>query len=232
MSKALILFDIDGTLMITKGAGSRCLHRAGAMVFGDAFEWTDITVGTLDPQIFEQLARHNAVEDPGKHLDQFRETYLTLLQEELQRVAQDITLMPGITSLLGTLYQRPDDAVLGLLTGNFTRAAEIKLIAAGFDLSRFPITAFAEDGRTRNDLPVSAMASYARHTGQPVAPSRTLIVGDTPRDIECARANGCTVLAVATGRYTIEQLQQAGGDIVVKDLSDPTPLLHWLDSQG
>ncbi|MFI4861172.1 MAG: HAD family hydrolase [Phycisphaerales bacterium JB063] len=231
MARSLLLFDIDGTLMITKGAGSRCLHRAGRKVFGEQFAWTEITVGTLDPQIFAQLASHNGIGDTGEHLDRFRDTYLTELEAELGVIGDDIMRMPGITPLLDTLHARSGptgDLTLGLLTGNFKRAAHLKLTAAGFDLARFPVTAFAEDGQERNDLPRIAMDRALAHTGEAIDPARVFIIGDTPRDIACAHANGCVAVAVATGRYTVEQLHDAGGDLVLDSLADPAPLLDLL----
>lgn len=231
MPRSLLLFDIDGTLMITKGAGSRCLRRAGKIVFGESFVWGEITVGTLDPQIFEQLAEQNHIKGASDHFERFRDTYLAELEAELKRIPQDITLMPGIPSLLESLYPRAGqggDVLLGILSGNFQKAALMKLHAAGFDLDRFPITAYAEDGDTRNDLPQVAMSKAKKLAQETVPPNRIYIIGDTPRDIECAKANGCVSVSVATGRYTADQLREAGGDFVFQTLEDPAPLLAQL----
>lgn len=231
MKRSLLLFDIDGTLMITKGAGSRCLRRAGKIVFGDGFAWVDVTVGMIDPQIFGQLAEHNAIDDAHTHLDRFRDTYLAELEAELARRREDVTLMPGILTLLDQLRRRAGadgDVTLGLLTGNYEAAAQIKLRAAGLDPGWFPVTAFAEDGKSRNDLPGVAMRRAADHTGAPFTADRVLVIGDTPRDIECAHANGCRAVSVATGRYSAQQLREHGGDLVCDSLADPTPLLDLL----
>jgi len=217
--------------MITKGAGSRCLRRAGKMVFGDGFEWTDITVGTLDPQIFTHLAKHNGVGHGDENLSRFRETYIEQLELELQRVANDILIMPGITALIEQLTPRvgdQGDILLGILTGNYEQAARMKLDAAGFDRSLFSVTAFAEEGKTRNDLPRVAMDKFAQLTGEPADPTKTYIIGDTPRDIECAKAHGCVSIAVATGRFGVDDLREAGGDVVIQSLIDPSPLLNRL----
>lgn len=231
MARSLLLFDIDGTLMITKGAGSRCLHRAGRIVFGEAFAWADIIVGTLDPQIFAQLCAHNGIGDPGNHFERFRDTYLAELDAELKRVPEDIMLMPGITALLDALYPRTGDEgdlLLGILTGNFRAAASLKLHAAGFNMERFPVTAYAEEGASRNDLPKVAMSKARAITGEAFPPERVYIIGDTPRDIECAKANGCVSVSVATGRFTVDQLRDAGGDLVFQTLEDPAPLMAQL----
>lgn len=233
MARSLVLFDIDGTLMITKGAGSRCLRRAGRAVFGDGFEWTEVTVGTLDPQIFAQLAEHNGIGDAAEHFTAFRDTYLDELERELERVRGDVMLMPGIAALLDRLAPQTGDGgglVLGLLTGNFERAARIKLAAAGLDVARFPITAFAEDGQTRNDLPRAAMEKARASLGEPVPPGRVFVIGDTPRDMECANACGCVAVGVATGRYTSQALREAGGGLVFETLEEPGPLLSRLET--
>lgn len=233
MTRWLVLFDIDGTLMITKGAGSRCLRHAGKQVFGDGFEWAQVTVGTLDPQIFRELAKHNGVKDPGASAQQFADAYLAQLEAELARIGDDITIMPGIVSLLETLESRTGpagDITLGLLTGNFAKAAELKLDAANLRKERFVVNAFAEDGQTRNDLPAVAMQRYEQVHGEPALRARVVVIGDTPRDVACAHAHGCVAVAVATGRYGLDQLRAAEPDLLLPDLADPAPLLELLDS--
>ena len=214
MTSRLALFDIDGTLMITKGAGSRCILRACQAVFGQSFEWGPITVGTLDPQIFTDLCNHNAIADPLTHHAAYQAAYFEALQQELQDRREDVTLMPGVMMLLQTLWSR-DDTHTGIVTGNYRRAVEIKLAAAGIDLDRFDTVACAEDGPDRPSL-----VSHAMQQASVTAPDRVTVIGDTPRDIECAQANGCRSLAVATGHYDIAQLATAGATHVLPDLAD------------
>mgnify|MGYP006284732259 FL=1 len=225
----LVLFDIDGTLMVTGGAGSRCILRACQKVFGGHFEWGPITVGLPDPQIFVQLARHNHIEQPDQHHAIYREAYLALLEQELQRIGPDIRVMPGIRPLLDCLRSMPR-VMMGLVSGNYRKAAELKLRAAGFDLDWFEAQAFAEDGQDRAELVRVAIDRCVGRTGRPLPPGHVIVVGDTPRDIDCARTNGCRSLAVATGRYSLETLVDAGADRVVQDLAWPQPLLEMLKS--
>lgn len=234
MATTLLLFDVDGTLMITRGAGSRCILRACRKLFGEQFEWGSVLAGRLDPQIFADLAGHNRIERPQQHHDAYRDLYLSELEAELACIGDDIVVLPGIAALLDQLHERAQargDVVLGLLTGNYGRAVELKLNAAGIDLDRFPVRAFAEDGRTRADLVRVAMSRAASITGRPVPPSHVIVIGDTPRDIECARAHGCRAVSVATGRYTEDDLRRAGADLVLADLSDPAPLLAMIDAE-
>ncbi len=227
----LVLFDIDGTLMITKGASSRCMKRAGEIVFGPSFQWAPITVGTLDPQIFAQLAKANHIKETPEQRLRYEEVYLAELERELIERQEDFVVMPGIRELVQTLHQRAmshGDVVLGVLTGNFRRATEFKMLGSGLGLDRFAIIVCAEDGKTRDDLPKAALRIAKQHTGTDVLPANTFIVGDTPRDIQCALANGCVPICVATGHYSADQLREAGGEMVFIDLSDFTPLLRRL----
>jgi phosphoglycolate phosphatase len=147
----------------------------------------------------------------------FRARYLECLREEVPRPGPGKRVLPGIASLLDALDPHPQ-TFLGLLTGNFADAAEVKL--AHFDLWRyFRCGAFGEDAHDRNHL-VPVALHRARDRGLPdhVGPARTIVIGDTPRDIACARAHGARVVAVATGEYSVEALKDA--DVVFADFSD------------
>jgi phosphoglycolate phosphatase-like HAD superfamily hydrolase len=133
--------------------------------------------------------------------------------------------MPGVADTLAILRSRPD-LTLGLLTGNYTRAIPIKLGAIGVNPAWFEITAFGDEGESRAALVAVAIGKYAARSGAPVDPRRVIVIGDTPRDVDCARANGCISFAVATGKFDVEALRAAGADVVVPDLSDPEPLLR------
>ena len=226
--RSLVLFDIDGTLMITGGATSRAILRAFQAIHGDTVEWGGVTVGTLDPQIYEQLAKYNGIESPGDAYEAYRERYLKEMAAELERAASDITILPGIASLLKLLHER-EHVTLGLLSGNLRKAAMLKITAAGFDPTWFDVKVFAEDGVTRDDLPHAALKQWSDLVGPTVDPCHALIVGDTPRDIQCARAAGIQVFSVATGHYTLDQLREHEPDMLLADLSDSSSLLSLLD---
>lgn len=223
MTPAIVLFDVDGTLLITGGASSRSIKRACAAVLGDRFTWGKLTVGTLDPQLFMELAGQCGIDDAERYLSAYRQRYLKELADELARVKDDVTLMPGIRELLGKLAGR-DDVVIGLLTGNWRQAVELKLAAAELSIDLFQVNAFAEDGRVRADLVPAALAQYEKQSGKQASPRQVILVGDTPRDVECAHQAGCRVLAVATGHYRLNELQACGPDAGVNDLSDPAAL--------
>jgi len=231
----LVLFDVDGTLLITGGATSRCILRACRKLFGESFEWGPITVGTLDHQIYAQLARHNGVDRPEARHAEYKRTYLAELEADLRATADHVRVMPGVHELLTALDERRrgrGDVVVGLLTGNYRRAVELKLEAAGLDPATFAVGAFAEDGAVRADLIHAAVQQATEQTGRPVEARHTVVVGDTPRDVECARAHGCASLAVATGRYSAEELSRCGPTAVVETLADAAPLWRLLDGRA
>jgi len=216
----LVLFDIDGTLVLTGGAGVRAMTRACDEIVGSSNALHGVAVaGRTDWIILS-----DALERMGRDLDAqlfaaLRDRYVTYLRDEIQVPGHGVkAVMPGIQALLDDLQAR-DGVYLGLLTGNFEAGARIKL--EYFDLWRyFQCGAFGDDAADRNAL-VPFAVSRARECGVPdLAPHDILVVGDTPHDIACARAVGATPVAVATGMFTTGQLRDSGADIVFRDLSD------------
>jgi phosphoglycolate phosphatase-like HAD superfamily hydrolase len=233
MKRALLLWDIDGTLLLTDGAGMRGMARAGRKLYGDSFRWDGVRAsGRLDPVIFEDALTRNGLvaTDDGHRL--FHDTYLVELQAELALVGKAARTMPGIKEAISTLLERSasrQDVVQGLVTGNYARAAPLKLRACGLDPAWFEINAFGDEGKTRPDLVALAMKRWADRFGRAPDPRGVIVIGDTPFDVDCAHAHGCIAFAVATGLHGIDELRSTGADVVVNDLSDPTPLFALLD---
>ena len=223
----LILFDIDGTLLVTQRAGTQSMLAAARELFGDHFTFDGVAVGgRLDPLIWADVARANGIEDPAAHHDRFRATYLRHFQERLAR-DPTVTALPGVTELIEALLQEPDTC-LGLLTGNYPETGRMKIEAAGLDLDSFAVAVWGVDGANRRELPVVAMERYATHTGRTIEPRDVVIIGDTLHDIDCAKANGCRSLAVATGVCTAAELAAQEPDLLVDDLSDTSSILAWV----
>jgi len=218
----LVLFDIDGTLLITGGASSRCMLRSAKHVFGDSFEWMPISPGRLDHQLFGDLLDHNGIDRSPASIERWRKAYIAEMTAELTARQTDIRVMPGIVDMLDAL-DTCEDIAIGLLTGNFQPVADAKMERSGLGIDRFTIRVYAEDGDSRDALPAIAMARCEQHFGGPIDPQAVIVVGDTPRDIACARAHGCRVLAVATGRYSSEELRGYAPDASVESLADPNP---------
>lgn len=233
MKHTLFLFDIDGTLLTTHGGGQRAMQTAAQRLFGERFSYEGVEfAGGIDPQLFSEAAHRSGMAEALAHEAAFRDQYVVELRSELARTG-NIEPMPGIPSLVETLRSRmeaDDGVMLGLLSGNYHNAAPLKLDAIGLDARWFPITAFGDDAATRPDLPPVAMARYHRHTGRQADPRRVVVIGDTPRDVECARAHDCVPFGVATGRSSVADLKAAGAEIAVESLADPSPLLALIDS--
>jgi len=225
----LLLFDIDGTILLTGGAGMRCLVRAGKEVFGPEMCWDGIELsGGLDPVLLAEAAARSRVVTSPVTLEAFRRLYVSLLGDELRRSGPSVRAMPGIVEAIRGLRGRPD-AILGLLTGNYPEGAALKLRAVGVDPAWFAVTAFGDEAPTRPALADVALRKLAALEGRAVDPRRVIVIGDSPKDVEAARANGCHAFAVATGKYGIEALRAAGAHTAVADLSDPAPLLAVLE---
>lgn len=226
----LLLFDIDGTILLTGGAGVRGMEEAGVMLFGERFSLQGISVsGGLDPLIYAEATAVAGIENAHTMHDRFRETYLRQLHHNLRQDADKVRLCPGIGQLIRDLRGHNGNT-LGLVTGNYTGAVPIKLHAVGLDPEWFPIHGFGDEANDRPAMVRLAVERFAKRTGRPVNPRDVIIIGDTPHDVSCAHANGCVCLAVATGMFSVDQLKDAGADIVVADLSDPQPLWDLVES--
>jgi phosphoglycolate phosphatase len=217
----LVLFDIDGTLVWTDGAGRRAIHRALSEVFGATVPpdyWFD---GKTDPQIVRDLMRlagHGDEHIDGRMQAVF-DRYVEQLRSELSAPGYRPRVLPGVFELLDALESRPD-VVLGLLTGNVVEGAHAKLESVGIKPARFRVGAFGSDHEERPSLPAVARQRVRDQLGIEVHGSDCVIIGDTPADITCGRAVGARAIGVATGRYNTEELARHGAAAVFADLSD------------
>ncbi|HEX3529795.1 MAG TPA: HAD hydrolase-like protein [Thermoanaerobaculia bacterium] len=214
----LLLFDIDGTLL-SCGPQVRGLFKdALAEVYGTAGDCDSYHFhGRTDSRIVLDLLSGAGWEDAEirARLPRFQKLYLAALEQGLKR--DGMRLLPGVEELLGRLAERRDLTV-GLLTGNWEPGARTKL--SRFGLNRFfPFGAFGSDATDRDDLPPVALERAARHAGRAFRPEETLIIGDSIYDVGCGHAHGIPVLAVATGRTSAEELEAAGAEWVVPDLT-------------
>jgi phosphoglycolate phosphatase-like HAD superfamily hydrolase len=227
MSK-VILFDIDGTLVLTGGAGMRALNRACEEITSLSDAFTDVPfAGRTD-----RIILHDALRKAGRDLDEqllsaLRSRYVQLLQEEIQFPGRGVkAILPGVRELLDVLATR-DDVFLGLVTGNFEEGARIKL--EYFDLWRyFRCGAYGDDAADRNDLVPFAWRRALECGLNAGHVHNVFVVGDTPHDVACAHAAGATPIAVATGSFTADQLREAGARAVLSDLRDTRAFVSLL----
>ncbi len=214
----LVMFDIDGTLLRTRGSSIRAMKRAAEKVFGTPGAFDEVEcAGRLDPQIITDALRPYNVIPTEMQWRQFKEVYFGALREE----QSNFRVVTGADRLIEDLRQRKN-VLLGLATGNFTESAFIKIEGVGLRPEWFVANAFGEEVPDRARLVALALERAKRWGGGPI--ERAIMVGDTPRDIAAAKANCCACVAVAGGRHSMEQLAKAGADLCVPSL-EPTPAL-------
>jgi phosphoglycolate phosphatase-like HAD superfamily hydrolase len=223
----VLLFDIDGTLVLTGGAGVRAMSRAFEDVFAVPDAFRDIKMpGRTDTNILSAAAEAHGISFAIDRLAHFQQVYLAHLGRELHEPGPRKGIMPGVVALLDALEAR-DDAYLALLTGNYEAAAQAKL--SYFDLWRyFRCGAFGDDAPDRNGLLPRALGRIRDCGGPVVAPQDVVVLGDTPLDVACAAASGARSIAVATGGYDVDALRDAGADVVLQDFSDTREVLRAL----
>jgi phosphoglycolate phosphatase-like HAD superfamily hydrolase len=223
--KTLVLWDIDGTLILSGNAGQRALVTALHRAFGIVGTLEDVEVaGRTDPWIARRVLAKFSLPDTPDNVARYLESYLTALPGELANPHAHV--LPGVRELLSALAARGDVAQ-GLLTGNLRRGAEIKL--SHHDLwAHFAFGAFADDAELRNELGPHALRRAATHHSVEFAADRVWILGDTPHDIECGKAIGARTLAVATGGFTVDELRAHKPTAVVANLADTDAIVALL----
>jgi phosphoglycolate phosphatase-like HAD superfamily hydrolase len=222
----LLLFDIDGTLLTSGGAGERALRLGFRERFGIDDDLQNVEIaGRTDSGIARQMLLAHGLPLTAENQTGFYEGYLGHLADELPRSKG--TLLPGVQRLLDALRPRAD-VILALLTGNLARGAELKLRHYGV-WDYFEFGAFADDHHDRNELGAFARTRALEKHGVEIPPERIFVLGDTPHDIACARAVGGVGIAVATGRFTRDELIACGSDYVFDDLSDLERVLAIFD---
>lgn len=230
----LILFDIDGTMILTGGAGIAAMHRAGQDLYGPDFTAHGIDfAGRLDPLLVSEMLHANGVEpSPAQHA-RFRARYRErLLERPLCHDSKGYAgALPGVCALLDELG-RMRRHTLGVLTGNYQECARIKLAACGINPDQFSVSVWGDESPHspphRDHLPPLAIARCAALLNRPVTGREVVIIGDTPHDVQCARVSGCASIGVATGRFSASELTSAGADLALENLSDTRRVLSWL----
>lgn len=220
----LVLFDIDGTL-VRGGPAKDAFHAAMLEVYGTTgpIEGHDFS-GKTDPQIARELLREAGLRD--EHIDtslpRLWRAYLGGLETRLP--ARPMELLIGVSALLDAL-EATGRVVLGLLTGNIAGGARLKLASVGLH-GRFLVGGYGSDHEIRNRLPDIAIRRAREAVGVPFVNGEVVVVGDTPKDVECGRAGGTRTLAVATGRHSFDELVEAGADHTVHDFGETRAILE------
>lgn len=226
--RKLVLFDIDGTILLTAGAGRRAIVTAIREDVGGTSVLPEVRFdGKTDPQIVTELLE--AAGQPGPHeperIAALCARYVDLLQLELEQQPGKTTLMPGVQSLLDRLEQE-DGVVLGLLTGNVALGATLKLRSGGLDPDRFRVGAYGSDSALRPELPPIAARRAEPYFGRVPSGDEVVIIGDTPADVSCGACIDARAVAVATGAYSVADLMACAPHAAFENLCDTDRVLE------
>lgn len=229
--RRLVLFDIDGTILRTGGAGREAMEHALTRVFGAPGKPGHRYDGKTDRQIVRELMREEGFSDGDidGRMDEVMELYVVGLRTRLEESPRDVETFPGVIPLIDAVDASRDN-VLGLLTGNLERGAQLKLASVGLDMGRFRVNAFGSDDEVRGALPAIAHRRMCDVFGIELAGRDVVVIGDTPADVDCGRSLGARAIAVATGRYSVEQLRAHEPFAVFDDLSDTAAVLAAIES--
>jgi len=224
----LLLFDIDGTLIHSGGAGKRAMERSFEKIWGIPNGFQDIgLMGRTDPSILKEAMDKQGITWTFDEVERFREYYFFFLDEELDVPNPDKRLCPGIQALLAGC-EGSMDLSLGLLTGNWRYGAFLKLHWFSIE-TYFPFGAFADDSADRNRLVPIALERFKQHLNIDISNQDVYVIGDTPLDIHCALPYGVRTVAVATGVHTVQQLAVEKPDFLFQNFLDKEAFFKILD---
>lgn len=217
----VVLFDIDGTLLMSDGAGRRSMERALVQVFGTGGPTTYRYGGKTDKLIVRETMRMEGIAEEAieAQMDTIMSLYLTNLRNELESDANAARALPGTFQLLDAV-EAHDQLVLGLLTGNVVEGAAVKLRAVKMDPARFKVAAYGSDHEARPMLPPIAQRRASELLGRDVPGDRLIIIGDTEHDMTCGLGVGARAIGVTTGSVPRHELEAHSPAAVFDDLRD------------
>ena len=229
----LVLFDIDGTLLLTGGLGRKIMQEAGLAMLSrainiDALEFA----GRLDPLILTDLLTLNGVEATEQSLLAMRTHYVDRMTHAIADSGQ-VRVLPGAHELVRAVGELPG-VTLGVLTGNYAETGRAKLEAAGWRDDAFEISVWGDESpnrpHSRDQLPGVAIERCSAARGEAFTGERVVVIGDTVHDVACARAHGCRAVGVSTGNYPSASLAESGADLVVESLVDTARVVGQIEA--
>ncbi len=222
----IVLFDIDGTLLVSDNAGRTAMETALTATFGTAGPASYRYSGKTDKLIVRETMRLEGFDDAtiDARMPMVLELYLAELHTHLEGDTHSARALPGVAPLLDAV-EAHDGLVLGLLTGNLIEGARAKLRAVSLDHGRFRVGAYGSDHEDRPMLPPIARERASAFLGRDVPGDKLIIIGDTPFDVTCGRGVGARAIAVATGHYSRDELLEHGPDAAFHDLADTAAVM-------
>ena len=226
----VLLFDIDGTLIRTGGAGKSAMERAFEKIYGikNGFDGIQM-MGRTDPAILMEAANNYNIKLEDKKIEEFKKAYFQFLEEEIEVPRPGKYICPGIPTLLSSL-ENQTNLVLGLLTGNWRQSGFLKLHHFGID-GYFTIGAFADDSFKREELVPVALKRFEEEYGEKPSQRDVYVIGDTPLDINCAKPYGVCTVGVATGFHSLEELKEAKPDYLFEDFQNTEEVVKIFSHQ-
>lgn len=223
----IVLFDIDGTLLVSDGAGRTAMETALVDSFGTSGPASYRYGGKTDKLIVRETMRLEGFDDAtiDARMPMVLARYLDELESHLRGATHSARALPGVTPLLDAI-EAHDGMVLGLLTGNLIEGAKAKLRAVSLDHGRFRLGAYGSDHEERPMLPPLARERASALLGRDVPGDQLVIIGDTPYDVTCGRGVGARAIAVATGGFGRAELESHGPDAMFDDLSDTARVME------
>ena len=223
----LLLFDIDGTLVLSGGAGKRAMNRVFEELYGYADVMEGITLsGRTDDKIMMDAYARAGIAFNYPELQRFKVRYFEMIKLEMLVDHNGKRVMPGVAQLLPELQMR-DDVYLALLTGNWEQGGRTKIGYFGLD-RYFPFGAFSDDSAERTELVPIAVRRFQEFFSFSPEPRDVYVIGDTPADIQCAKPHGVVSVAVAAASHTVEDLRPFAPDVLWEDLTDLPRVLEIL----
>ena len=227
----LVLFDIDGTMLLAHGAGRRAVHQAMVDVFGTTGPQHHPFDGKTDPQIVRELGSLAGVSDDVivERMTPALDRYYEYLEADITGAPDAVELLPGVHDLLDALDAR-DDVMLGLLTGNIAAGAALKLRAVNIAPERFVVGAYGSDAPVRPALPAIAQTRASERLGIELPGRHIVIIGDTPHDLTCGNGIGARAIGVETGRFRAADLHPHNPLAVFPNLIDTAAIVAAITS--
>jgi phosphoglycolate phosphatase len=215
----LLLFDIDGTLVLSGGAGKRAMNHVFAELYGYKDAMDGITLaGRTDDKIMMDAYARAGIDFTYSELQRFKTRYFEQVKLEMLVDHNGKRIMPGVAQLLPELKKR-DDVYLALLTGNWEQGGRTKIGYFGLD-HYFPFGAFSDDSAERAELVPIAVRRFQELYSLSPQPREVYVIGDTPADIQCAKPHGVVSVAVAAASHAVEDLRPFEPDVLLEDLTD------------
>ena len=223
----LILFDVDGTLLRSRGVGLKSMKEAIEQLHEVSVDPRVLnTGGRLDNHLFRELLELGGLASDSATIGELSRAYVQRMKHHFSQDSWSNPL-PGGRELVQAVHE--DETLCGaLLTGNIEETCWLKLEDAGYDRQWFEFGVYGNEGEHRRDLPVIAMQRYQTMHHRSIRPEDVVVIGDTPHDVDCARHSGCRSVGVATGMSSTEELLQSQASLVVDELTDLESLLGWV----